>query len=117
MVEYKSLLTKAFRPNRLIRHYGCPTDTGESGLSRPGISHRAKSSSLNNGPLNQIFGSATLLNYLQVLSITPIDSTCWVSAVHVSQGPWGREGKARGHPEDDLLLKEGVPDPNRIEKW
>ena len=60
VVEYKSLLTKAFRPNRLIRHYGCPTDTSESGLSRPGISHWAKSSSLNNGPLNQIFRSATL---------------------------------------------------------
>ena len=87
VVEYKSLLTKAFRPNGLIRHYGCPTDTGESGLSRPGIPHRAKSSSLNNGPLNQILGSATLLNYLQALSITPIDSTRRVCAVHASQGP------------------------------
>ena len=89
-------------------------ETGDTGC-RPGICHWAKSS-LNNGPLNQILGLATLLNYLQVLSITPIDSTCWVCAVHMSQGPRPMRDRSGDCPEDDLLLREGVPDPNRIEK-
>ena len=71
---------------------------------------------MNNGPLNQILGSATRLNYLQALSISPIDSTRRVSAKHASQGPRPARGRSEDHPEDDLLLKEGVPDPNRIEK-
>jgi hypothetical protein len=47
----------AFRPIGLIRHNGCPIDSGESGR-RPGASRRVNRSK-NNGPLNQIFGSVT----------------------------------------------------------
>ena len=71
---------------------------------------------MNNGSTSQILGSAIHLNYLQALSITPIDSTRRVSAKLRHKGRRPARGRLRGHPEDDLLLKEGIPDPNPIEK-